>query len=77
MTFIEAIKTGRPLNRVNKAWKARRSLMTYDIDLNILPGGFIDSHYFIDSVRLQIEDILADDWIVEGGVTPDDYETVG
>lgn len=77
MMFIDAIKTNRPLTRPSRAW-------TYISDYSfiaqvrgqIVPGTLIDPNFLIQHVRLTKEDLLATDWIVQGGINDTDYEFV-
>lgn len=74
MTLIEAIRTGLPLTRLNKSW-TYINLMTYGAIMRgtILPNTFIDPQFFLSQIRLDTDDILADDWIVKNDLK---YETV-
>lgn len=79
MTLIEAIKTDRPLTRKNKVWSYTPTSIYYvgmPSRYTILPGTFIDPEYFLQTIRLEAADILADDWIIQGDFTQYDYETV-
>jgi hypothetical protein len=56
MTLIEAIKTKRPLCRSNKT--------IYGADGITAFRGFMSHDYFLSTVRLKADDIIADDWEV-------------
>lgn len=68
MTFIEAIKTCKPLTRRNKSWTYTYTGVYY-MEMNrtehTIPGTFIEPTFFLEHIRLTRQDILARDWIVK------------
>lgn len=76
MTFSEAIKTGLPLTRENKTWSYIND-MTYGARTvgYVMPNTFIAQDFFLSQFKLTREDVLANDWIVQG-FGAFDYETV-
>lgn len=75
MTFIEAIKTGLPLTRKDRQWSYLNEYTFAAMTTHVFPNTLIDSDFLIKHIRLTKEDMLADDWFVQG-FTPMDYETV-
>lgn len=70
MTLIAAVMTGKPLTRKDKTW-CYINEMSYFAMRNptyILPNTFIDPVYFFSIIKISREDVLASDWIVQGGV---------
>lgn len=80
MTFIEAIKTKRPLTRKDRCWSYTIRTNNYFIGsplrFQVTPNTFIDPDYFLENFSLTPQDILAEDWIVQGVFKQYDYETV-
>lgn len=67
MTFIEAIKTNKPLTRRNKTWTyIPNSVAFMDFGVvRVVQGTFIDPTFFLEHIILTRRDILANDWIVK------------
>jgi hypothetical protein len=77
MTFIEAIKTKRPLTRIDIIWTIKSDPFYYMPSTFVMRGTFIAPEILLNRIELSIDDILSNDWIVEGGLTPENFETVG
>jgi hypothetical protein len=78
MKFVDALQSGQPLTRRDKTWTYlySGSYLALTNHTTIAPNTFIDSDFLIKHIRLDREDILADDWIVMDSLSDKDYETV-
>lgn len=68
MTLTEALKTGRPIRRRTRAFWHRYSDFMGDMTDYICDptaDQWMDPNYFIDTIRPDREDLLADDWEVK------------
>lgn len=62
MNIIEALKTGLPLTRASKETWRMRDRPHVEIGW---ARGFFGPQWMLDTVRLTVDDIVADDWQVE------------
>jgi len=67
MTFIEAIRTGRPLRRKTRGMRCHPAFLgCHGIQASCWnPSNWYDPGYLLFTAELDKEDVLAEDWEVE------------